>query len=817
MTKRQSFIALALVSLLALGLWALPASAQPETVTVTLADGRTLSMVLDVAPGAPLSSLHIPGVSEPIVSISASPAPSSSSPTTTSPSSAPAGSGPAFPTPPAQPTPKPKGPATVLPGEPGAASASQAQRTTNGANPKGKVKGKKGASAPVPAAVPVPKVAAPAPALANPTFTFTLPSSTAVGVPDSFLESFRVPLFLMPIYQAAGTEYDVPWQVLAAINEIETDYGRDLSVSSAGAEGWMQFLPSTWKSYGVDANQDGKKDPYTPSDAIFAAARYLKAAGAEHNLRGAIFAYNNANWYVDSVLLRAKLIGGLPDRLVGSLTGLAEGHFPVDARATYADDAVTAARAPRPKGVAPEPMGVDIFSRSGAAVIAAQDGRVVKIGASTRLGRYVVLQDAFGNTYTYSGLGKIAATYPVPKPPSALSTAEVARELNVSPAATALPKPTGPASAGHQPAQPVSAPASPAPAAAPAAAVPAANACVTKERLFAGPARPDNVSVGGKEQLADHGQPMPPGETFSSFFAQAFGLRSSDVVLKPLVAGAPVVAGTILGRIGRVSPHVKPHVLFQIRPAGKGAPLIDPYPVINGWKLLEATSIYGAGKANPFLGPKALDPTAGQIFLMGKEALARRVLADPRVTIYDCGRRDIAAGDVDQRVLGAIEFMSVSGFQPKVSSLKCGKGAAASDTSGSARSSGDTADIVALNGTPVLGHTGPGSITDMAVRTLLHLEGIFKPHLIISTLSYPGTDNTVGLPDHANHIHIEYLPMYSNDPKLAKHISSVLKAPQWIKLIDRLNQIQNPSVPLTPSAAAIPDQPAGAAKSGSGG
>ncbi len=74
--------------------------------------------------------------------------------------------------------------------------------------------------------------------------------------------------------------------MLAAINEVETDYGRDLSVSSAGAEGWMQFLPSSWAQYGVDANGDGFKDPYNPADAIFAAARYLRAAGGRHEHQG---------------------------------------------------------------------------------------------------------------------------------------------------------------------------------------------------------------------------------------------------------------------------------------------------------------------------------------------------------------------------------------------------------------------------------------------------------------------------------------------------------------------------------------------------
>ena len=236
-----------------------------------------------------------------------------------------------------------------------------------------------------------------------------------VGVPNFFIEKFRIPPFLLPIYQAAGIQYNVPWQVLAAINEIETDYGRNLSVSSAGARGWMQFLPSSWKTYGVDANDDGRKDPYNPADAIFAAARYLKAAGADQDVRKAIFAYNHATWYVDSVMLRAKLIGGLPAGLVGSLTGLTQGHFPVHARAKYADH---------------HQSSTDIFARKGAPVIAVQDGVVKKIGSSTKKGRYLVLQDAYGNRYTYAHLGSVQSDYPVPKPAN-VSPADVAKELKL--------------------------------------------------------------------------------------------------------------------------------------------------------------------------------------------------------------------------------------------------------------------------------------------------------------------------------------------------------------------------------------------------
>ena len=102
------------------------------------------------------------------------------------------------------------------------------------------------------------------PTLDNPTFSLAQPGAAPIGVPNFFIDKFRIPPFLLPIYQAAGIEYGVRWEVLAAINEIETDYGRNLNVSTAGAVGWMQFMPATWKQYGVDANKDGFKDPYNP-------------------------------------------------------------------------------------------------------------------------------------------------------------------------------------------------------------------------------------------------------------------------------------------------------------------------------------------------------------------------------------------------------------------------------------------------------------------------------------------------------------------------------------------------------------------------
>ena len=173
----------------------------------------------------------------------------------------------------------------------------------------------------------------------NPSLTVADFGAAPIGVPNFVIDQFTIPPFLLPIYQACGTQYGIPWQVLASINRIETAFGTNLNVSTAGALGWMQFIPSTWRMYGVDANDDGRKDPYNPVDAICAAARYLKAAGGDTDLRTAIFAYNHADWYVDEVLLYANQYGKLPEALVSSLTGLTEGaRFPVAANARYADD-----------------------------------------------------------------------------------------------------------------------------------------------------------------------------------------------------------------------------------------------------------------------------------------------------------------------------------------------------------------------------------------------------------------------------------------------------------------------------------------------
>ena len=663
------------------------------------------------------------------------------------------------------------------------------------------------------------------PTLDNPDFTLAVPGAAPIGVPNFMIEKFRIPPFLLPIYQAAGIQYGIRWEILAAINEIETDYGRNLNVSSAGALGWMQFMPATWEMYGVDANGDGLKDPYNPVDAIFAAARYLRAAGAQTDLRKGIFAYNHADWYVDSVLMRARLIGGLPSNFIGSLTGLTQARFPVAARARYAGglsarDATRRVKKGENAAYAVEgtgKRGINIFSRRGAPVIAVNDGRISKIGESERLGKFIQLQDVYGNVFTYAHLAKTATTYPAPRartvdpreikellaepkadeaPTAAASSSSRKRlEDNLTSAEKALGVDDAAApAASRAKVEKVIAPKKRIGARSRRGASDPLAADGTKVRLFANPARPVARAAGGELQLAEAAYRPSPGSVLR--------LNRRDYQAKKMRIGARVIAGTILGRVGKTGESA-PHVLFEIRPAGRGAPRIDPKPILDGWKLLENTEIYRAAGKNPFFGPDARNASIGQILLMSKEALMERVLNNPRIEIYGCGRQDVRIGTIDRRVLATLEFLAASGLKPTVTSLKCGHGFYTASGNVSHHSSGNAVDIAAINGIPMLGHQGEGSITELAVQRLLTLQGTLRPAQIITLMTFEGADNTYAMGDHHDHIHVGWQPMYGSSPKAARQLNAVLKPKQWIKLIDRLGEIDNPKVRRAPSKYAV--------------
>ena len=450
---------------------------------------------------------------------------------------------------------------------------------------------------------------APRPSALTPPLPLSLSSSIA-GIPGFFIESFRIPPFLLPIYQAAGTAYGVPWQVLAAINEVETDYGRDLSVSSANAEGWMQFLPSSWATYGVDANGDGFKDPYNPADAIFAAARYLRAAGAATNVRAAVFAYNHSQAYVESVMLRAKLLGGTPSELLGAITGLTQARFPVHAQSHFSDGFQTlpADRPGPPKTIA----GTIVYSRTGRA----SDCRP---GWADRPDRRLARARAASS--------RCATPTAIPTP---------TRSSGASRRCTPCLSPTrGPPTRRR-----IQRPRSRRNRVRPAPRAPGlsrAEQASPPQRRRQAKARRSPVSRSERRAGWDPGRrldrQLPAGHRHAAG-ARSHLLRSgrrARTVHRRLRVGIAqfdaaglscrpqrrLPASAAHGRAGdrgdgaraRRGRHrapdrraaTGPHMLFQIRPAGLGAPLIDPKPILDGWVALENSSIFRAKGENPFL------------------------------------------------------------------------------------------------------------------------------------------------------------------------------------------------------------------------
>jgi murein DD-endopeptidase MepM/ murein hydrolase activator NlpD len=643
---------------------------------------------------------------------------------------------------------------------------------------------------------------APLPSALTPGLPLSLGGSIA-GVPGFFIESFRIPPFLLPIYQAAGTAYGIPWQVLAAINEVETDYGRDLSVSSAGAEGWMQFLPSTWNQYAVDANGDGFKDPYNPADAIFAAARYLRAAGGDRNVRAAVYSYNHSQAYVDSVLLRAQLLGGTPPELLGAITGLTEARFPVHAPSRFSDGFATLAA----HGSSPAKTlaGTTIYSRAGAPVIAVQDGEIVQIGDTPSLGRYVSLRDAYGNTYVYAQLGSVATLYPVLAPRDHTTVSARIAQSGGAPE----PAPSGPATAGAQPRSPLSEAA--------AESGLALGAAASLEQAPAVPAPAPATSP----------RPLAPG-SHTPATARVFQSGPNDVYLHPLRVGVQVIAGTVLGHVGAEPSGVGdtgasaqsagaagdgPHMFFQIKPAGIGAPPIDPKPILDGWVALENTSIFRAKGENPFL---ATSPSVGQVLLESKRTLEQQVGRDAGIHMHACERQDVQTGRVDRRVLAMLEFLAVSGLKPTVTGLRCATAAPAVAGNASASGGGvETVKITAVNGIPIAGHQGQGSIADTTIRKLLTLQGLNRPLRIVSQTNIPGAKNTFVKASAHDYVYVAFGLPSGGGAHAASAFGPVLSAKEWIELIARLGEIPDPTVTGGPSAAAVPDKP-GAPASGGG-
>ncbi len=599
--------------------------------------------------------------------------------------------------------------------------------------------------------------------------SLALPLSQSNPLVDFFISTYRTPPFLLPIYLAAAERYDVPWQVLAAINEVESDYGSNVNVSSAGAEGWMQFMPAEWAAYGVDANGAGVRDPYSPADAIFAAARYLAAAGAADDLQAAIFSYNHSSSYVESVMLRAQLLAQTPQSLIGGMTAIVDGRSPVASAgvagsgelsqtpvwSSPAPTAVTAsahdartlsaptgAPAPPPQLAAAADtgsteravVGTNIATAPGAAVLAVQHAEVLRVGHSAKLGSFIELRDAYGDTYTYGGL---------------------ARVLNRSALA-----PLSSDSADDQ--------------AHPRATV--AHAKVATLRL-----------------------------------------------------GAWVTPGTALGYVAGSAGDDQAHFFFAIAPAGAGP--IDPRPILAAWQALGQTQGQPRPDTEPLFGPTASDAVISEIALMTEPQLEAHLLADPDLLASTCTRSAIVTGRFDRQVLAAVDFLAASGLDPTLSPHACDRSDRADGAFANAGARAVT--LSALNGVPILGHDGADSLAAQAVSGLLTLPGAMRPARIVAparvadvagshVVHGPASSIEIGFGaepqahvagrSHSGHATVKAPRSQSATGSAAARLASksaqsapALDTAQWRKLIDRVSLLPQPHVPNQPTSSAVPD------------
>jgi hypothetical protein len=218
----------------------------------------------------------------------------------------------------------------------------------------------------------------------------------------------------------------------------------------------------------------------------------------------------------------------------------------------------------------------------------------------------------------------------------------------------------------------------------------------------------------------------------------------------------------------------------MINPAGRHSPRIDPEPILRSWELSSEAGMYGSDAKSQFLDLSAHNPSVGQILLMSKQRLEQQLLADRGVSIASCERRDIQAGLVDRRVVAAIEYLSLLGLHPTISGVVCSQVAA--------HASGTSFDISQIDGTPVLDHQGPESVTTLAIHALLGLQGAMRPSEIISLHSYPGQPSTLALPDHADRIEVDYKAATTGE----------LNAREWSSITAQLARLTEPTLVTQP-------------------
>jgi len=251
------------------------------------------------------------------------------------------------------------------------------------------------------AVLPLAIVLLPVIVLGDTSVTAAAPRRSVAGIPSTYLHWYVVGGRVCP---------EVPWNVLAAVGQVESGHGANMGPSSAGAIGPMQFLHSTWRSWGRDANSDGTADPYSPADAIVSAAHslcfYAKQLGS---VPLALAAYNAgpravadasgvppaATSYVDRVFSWAVRYAQEGQDASGESTaGNRLQICPVQGPVRFSDDF----GAPRYSGGFHLHAGIDVLAPRGTPIVAPFPGRAV-IASNSLGGLAVAVYGADGYVY----------------------------------------------------------------------------------------------------------------------------------------------------------------------------------------------------------------------------------------------------------------------------------------------------------------------------------------------------------------------------------------------------------------------------------
>jgi hypothetical protein len=319
-----------------------------------------------------------------------------------------------------------------------------------------------------------------------------------------------------------------------------------------------------------------------------------------------------------------------------------------------------------------------------------------------------------------------------------------------------------------------------------------------KVRVFAHPGNPDAVAAKRLREQAARDKALAAGWA-------------------ALQRGSLVSQGTVLGHLSGGGEGNHASLRFSIRPAGAQSP-VDPRPILENWRQL-TSALHPQGSKS---GAVLAGATAADAFQLSRGELERTVLADPGIQMGACDRSQVAAGRVDPHALALLVFLSRSGLKPTVGELRCGSAMSTAAGAQTIFPAPGTLDIAAINGVPIAGHQGAGTITDVTIRTLLTVKHHYAAKRILSLMSYPGAPSTIAAGDHSTFIQLE-IPTVSSAASSAGHAgarsarvrsgsskathpgSLSLDTFEWQRLVDQIASIQQPKVAVAPSSSAIRD------------